>query len=138
MAEKNIGGRTFRVQPVLATQAILLQARLLKVVGPALSKLTVILDRGNADRSNTAAVDALTSIFSQSEPETVAVLIKDLVELAELRRPSGVYSHVDLDGDMSQYAKDIYPLLAFVLKEQFGSFFAGVPVFGSQPTQDSN
>lgn len=138
MAEKIINGRTFKVQPLLATDALVLQARLFKALGPAMQHFGEVMkghgegkseDEKNA--SNAAALSALASIFSQGEPQQIAQLIKDIVQVAQIRRPSGDYDHVDLDGDMTGNQKDLFPLILFVLREQFADFFSGLPVLGS-------
>jgi len=138
MAEKKINGRTFRVEPMLATDALVLQARLFKALGPAVAHFGDLMkglgkDKTEADeaKSNAAALASLASIFSQGEPEQIAKLIKDIAEVAQIRRESGDYDHVDLDGDMTGKAKDLFPLLLFVLKEQFTDFFQGLPGFGN-------
>lgn len=138
MAEKKINGRVFKTEPMLATQAMVLQARLLKVLGPGLSRLGEIFqgvgrDKSDEDkaRSNAAALAAFAEIFAQSKPEEVAHLVKDVAEIALIKRPSGEYHPVDFDGDMTGAQKDIIPLVVFVLREQFGDFFTGLPGLGS-------
>ncbi len=131
MAEKKIGGRVFSVGNVLATDAIRLQARLLKVVGGAVDRLPVILaGAGNAspeakEASQAAAVAALADIVSKCDPDEVTQLFADVAAMASIKRQSGAVEEVDLDGDFSDHKKDILPLIGFVLKEVLGDFFAG-------------
>lgn len=131
MAEKKIGDRVFVVGHVLATDAIRLQARLLKIIGGGVDRLPEILaGAGSAspeakEKSNAAAVAALTDILAKCDPEEVTKLITDIVSMAQIRRASGAVETVDLDGDLSQTKKDIIPLVGFVLKEVLGDFFAG-------------
>jgi hypothetical protein len=138
MAEKKINGRDFSCEPMRATEAMLLQARLLKLVGPALDRLGDVMkghgeDKSEADKaaSNNAAISALVGIFNNSNPVDVANLIRDVVQLAKIRSPSGSIDHVDMDSDMTGNLKDIIPLVVFVLREQFGYFFGGMPGLGS-------
>lgn len=136
MAEKKINGRTFKTEPLLATQALVLQARLFKAIGPAVSSFAALMkERSEAgavsDSAIKAGATALASIFTQSEPEQIAGLIKDIVEVAQIKRPSGVYENCDLDGDFTGYQKDLLPVAFFVLKEQFGDFFTGLPGIGN-------
>ena len=83
MAEKKIGGRTFRVSAVLATEAIKLQVRLMKVIGGAVDRLPVILagmgKKGETNpeakaASDAAAVAALADIFNKANPDEVAIV----------------------------------------------------------------
>lgn len=138
MAEKKINGRTFKTEPMLATQALVLQARLFKALGPAVSRIGDVMQGYGSDkteeqkqRSNMAAVAALTEIFTQSNPEDIAQLVKDVVEVAQIKRDSGNYDHCDLDGDFTGRQKDLIPVVAFVLREQFGDFFGGLPGLGT-------
>lgn len=141
MAEKKINGRTFKTEPMLATNAMVLQARLLKAVGPGLSRLGEIFQgvgpnksEEQKERSNAAALVAFAEIFAKSDPEEFARLVKDIIEIAMIRRPSGVYEHCDFDGDFTGHQKDILAVALFVLREQFGDFFSGLPALGSLGT----
>lgn len=126
MAEKKIGQKTYKVEPMLATEAIKLQARLLRVAGPALDKLPAILGgrkAGDEAASNAAAIAAFTDIFTRADPEEIMALVRDVCEVAMVRRPSGAYDPVSFDGDFTGNLKEIIPVAVFVLQEQFGDFF---------------
>lgn len=134
MAEKKIGGRTFRVGHVLATDAIKLQVRLLKVIGGGVDRLPTILagmgEKGKADpeakaASDAAAVAALADIFSKADADGVARLISDILSMAQLNNPSGAWEEVNIDQDFTQNKRDLFPVAAFVLQEVLGDFFAG-------------
>ncbi len=135
MAEKKINGRTFRVEAMLATDALILQARIFKMVGPLISQLGTVMKSGSVDGDSdakkmalgTAALAALSEMFSKSDPLEVARLVKDVVEVAQIRRESGAYDQCDFDGDFTKHAKDIMPVVVFVLQEQFSDFFLGLP-----------
>ena len=131
MAEKTIGGTTYKVDAMLATRAIVLQARLMRLLGGAIERLPQILSATSPNASdevrsaaNAAAISALTDIFTQSDPEEVAALVKDVVEIAMRLAPSGSYIKVDFDGDFTGKLGDVIPLCVFVLREQFGDFFS--------------
>jgi len=133
MAEKKFGGRTFRVVPMLATGAIVLQARVMAAAGPALSSLGDVFAGMDKDASedvrsaaNAAAIGAFARIFASAKPDELAGLIRDIVETAQIRRDSGDYHPVDFDGDFTDHPGDVYPVLVWVLREQFGPFFFGL------------
>ncbi len=139
MAEKKINGVEYKVDPLLATRALVLQARLLRAAGPLAAKLPGILAsrREGASIEERAAADtealvAITGIFEAIHPEELASLVKDIVEIAKVKRPSGSYDQVDLDGDFSGKLGDIIPVAVFVLKEQFGDFFSGALANGTR------
>ena len=141
VSERKINGRTFRVEPMLATRAIVMQARLFKLAGPAIERLPEILrgvgsNRSDEDReeANSHAIQAFADIFSKTDPEELTWMIKELAELAEVKRPSGDYDKVDFDGDFTGNGGDIVPLVVWVAQEQFGDFFSGLLAAGSQRT----
>lgn len=138
MSEKKINGRTFRVAPMLATKALVLQAKLFRIAGPAIARLPEIMaGYGTATEeqkahSNSAAISSFAAIFAESEPEELATIIKEVCELSQIQRTSGAYDKLDYDGDMTGHGADIIPLTVFILQEQFGDFFSGIPGLGSQ------
>lgn len=138
MAEKKIGTRTFKQEPLLATKAMVLQARLLRIAGPAMARLGDIFAGQGADKtkeqkdaSNVAAISAFASIFSNSDPDELAELMKDLTEVTMLKRANGEYGPTDFDGDFTGHAGDIIPVVVWVIREQFGDFFSGVLAIGN-------
>lgn len=130
MAEKKINGKTYKVEPLLATDAIRLKMRLVKAVGPALSRIPVIFAGFGAatpearEKSNEAAADALAEIIGGLDPDDATDLIKNIVEVAMIKRPSGSYEQVDLDGDFTGNLGEIITVATFVLQEQFGEVFS--------------
>lgn len=140
MAEKKINDRTFKVEPMLAMDALVLQARLFKALGPAMGSFSEVMkgrakpgetvDPAAEAASNSAALVALANIFAHGEPRQIAELIRDIVQIAQLKRPSGDYEQVDLDGDFTGKQKDMFPVILFVLREQFADFFSGLPGLG--------
>lgn len=133
MAEQNINDRTFKVQRMLATQALILQGRLLKAFGPAIAKLGDLLKSKSDEENGTtpAAMAALGEVFARLDPHEYASLVGDIIRVAQIRRANGVYMPADLDGDFSETPRDIIPVVMFVLKEQYGDFFKGLPGAGS-------
>lgn len=132
MAEKIINGRTFKVQRMLATQALILQGRLLKAFGPAISKLGELLKaRDDENGQAQAAMGALGEVFARLDPYEYAGLVGDIIKVAQIQRANGQYMPADLDGDFSESPGDILPIVFMVLQEQFGDFFKGLPGAGN-------
>lgn len=137
MAEKKINNTTYSVGVVLATDALLLKARLLKIVGNGAKELPAIL-RGRGDKaskeaqekSDAAATKALTDIFEAMQPDEYVKLISDIVGFAQVQRPSSQWEKCDLDGQFTQNKADLYPVVLFVLKEVFSDFFTGLAGIG--------
>jgi hypothetical protein len=139
MSEKKINGETYKVEPMLAEDAIILQARLMRVVGPAMSKLPAIIASRKDGATEEAkakgeaeAVAAITGIFANCDPKEIGSLIKDVVETAMILRPSKSYEQVDMNGDFTGKLGNVIPVVFFVLKEQFGDFFSGALASGTR------
>ncbi len=138
MAEKKINGREFQVGQVLATDAIKLQIRILKIIGGGVDRLPVILKGRGADateddkkQSDAAAVAAFTDIFAAADPDEMMKLVSDVVGMATIKRQSGAREQADLDGDFTEDKKSIFPLCIFVLQEVLGDFFTELRGNGS-------
>lgn len=138
MAEKKIKGATYKVEPMLALEAVKLQARLLKVLGGGIDRLPEVLAGAGSkatpeqkEKSNAAAVAAFTDIFVKGDPDEMANLVKDVVEVAMVKRPSGSYEQVDMDGDFTGNMGAMFQVVVFVLREVFGDFFTDVLANGN-------
>ena len=132
MAEMKIKGSTYKVEPLVATEAIRLQVRVLKVLGGALDRLPEILDSRGKDETafQKAAIAAFSDIFMKSNPDEITDLLKNIVEVAMILRPSKTYEQVDLDQDFTGKLDEAFELAVFVLREQFSAFFTDSLVSG--------
>lgn len=136
MAERKIAGRVFRVSPLPASEAIALYAELIAALGAAVHRLPAIIVSATADESeqnvmgDMVALAAITDIVKSATPGGCRDLIKRIVEVAQIQRPSGAYEPIDLDGDFTGRLNDIVEVVKFVLKEQYSDFFTGSGVNG--------
>lgn len=135
MAEKKIGSRVYSVGHVKATDAIKLKVRVLKIIGAGVDRLPEIIagmkndDAEKAAKSNAALIAALSDIFTRANPDEVADLMSDIISIAQFKKPSGNVENADIDGDFyDEFRKDIYPVVAFVLKEVLSDFFGGLDI----------
>jgi len=144
MAEITINNTQYRVTPLRATEALLLKAKVLKQAGAALGHLDAIMIAANGAQSatpaaiaerNAAAAKAFGNIFSSCDPKQLVELLKEICSVAMIMRPSGTWSKLDFDGDMSDRQNEIIPLVMFVLEEQFAGFFDGLPAVGNRSDQ---
>lgn len=141
MADQQINGRFFRVGDVLATEAIILQARIMRFIGPAVEKLPAIF-AGRGEKateaqkaaSDAAAIAAITEVFSKCDPKDVAALISDICEMAMVAEDrKGGHEQVIFDQHFQGREKaDIIPLVIFVLRETLGDFFSGAVGIGNR------
>lgn len=139
--EKKINGETFRYTPILATESLKLRIKILQILGGAIDRLPAILKGANPrateeekEAANAAGVAAFADIFAKADPDRTTALIKEIVEIAEIKRPSG-YDQVQMDLDFTENPDALIPVVVFVLKEIFGNFSAGVQGAGLQNLQ---
>lgn len=139
MAERKIRGMEIKVDRPLATEALRLQARLMRAAGGVADQLPDLIGALRSAQSEEAKqavgvkfIGVLTGVFEGLEPDEYARLVGDIVGLARLKRPSGAYEVMDLDGDFTEDFGAIIPVVAFVLKEVFGDFFSAAPGSGSR------
>lgn len=127
MSEKKIGDRFFKAGDALATRAIKLQVRLVKLLGPAIDNLAVIFGAGSEAESDAAAIKAIGDIAERIDPDDMVDLIQDIFEFGMISYTGkGDWSPIDIDLEFSgANAKDLFPALVFVLAETLGDFFSG-------------
>lgn len=130
MAEKKINGRVFRTSQLTAGQAIELYSEVVGFLGPAAGQLPYILF-GAAEGGEEGVIlkdAALLAAFGQIVNTKGAKAIRELaarvVSMAEVQRPSGDYSELDIDADFDDPTEAI-AVVIFVLGEHFRPFFAG-------------
>lgn len=139
MAEKKIAGMTIKVDRPLATQALKLQARLVRAAGALVDKFPALvasrkqsLSPEETAKIEAEALAAIVDIFNRLSPDEYADLVGEIVGIAQIQRPSGAYDHMDLDGDFSLNLGAIIPVALFVLQETFGDFFAAATASGTR------
>lgn len=115
MAEKKIGKDTFRVQPLPASRAVELGARLIRVAGPAIAELR--------DGGEEAFARALSSLSRTMDPKEVTNLIVEMAEQAEISH-EGSYMPVIFDQHFTGRLQDAFQLVAFVVQTEFGDFLS--------------
>lgn len=142
MAEKKIGGRLFRVEPLLATDAWALRFRLLQIIdetaiGKIQQGLRGLGGASDEDRAKAgmAMFSVISGILSKADPREMAGLLKDLCEIAMIQRPSKVYEPIYFDVDFQGQGREAIELAAFVIGEQFGELFPAAPARGTSRTQ---
>lgn len=139
MAEKRLSdGSLYRVDKVLATKALVLKARLLKILGGAVDRLPAIMEgRGENAKgeektaSDAAAIAALGDIIVRIDPVDVVNIMAEIISYGQIQ-PQGEsgWQRADIDGHFTDRQGDLYPVVIFTLREIFGGFFTGFPATG--------
>lgn len=141
MAEKKIGNRYYRAGNALATDALKLQFKLLALIGPAVDKLPAIFagrdPKATVEQkaaSDAAALQAIMAMFQQSgEDEWVAFIERTLTLGKIAHDPKGNWDDIILDVEfVGDNAKDLFPVVAFILREVLGDFISGALASGFQ------
>jgi hypothetical protein len=130
MAEKKIADRTYKCEPLLLKPSLALKFKLMKLLAPGLELLPAILSNLQGDeaakiKANQDAISAIKSVLDGLEFDEAYDLMREVVEVAKVKRASGHYEPVDFEGDFSGVReKEIVPVMLFVLREQFADFFS--------------
>jgi hypothetical protein len=107
-----------------------------KMFGPAISRLPAIFaglgagDEAAKARANGEALAAFGEVVAQCEPKAAAALVRDIVQVAQIKRPSGMYEHPDFNVDFRGKLGKAREIALWVLREQFGDLFPGAPANG--------
>lgn len=131
MAERKLNGKTYKVDPLPAGDALELYTDLMRFIGLAAGKLPAIVlaahsaDEGQNLMADVTALSALADVLKQTTSSEVRAFIQRVTEIAMIMPPSGQYRRVDLDGDFTGRLGELLPLVRFVLEVQFGDFFPG-------------
>jgi hypothetical protein len=133
MAEREIQGIEWRVEQPLAEKAVDLQLRFLQVFGAGLDRLPMIFagfdENATAEERQAgaaAAIAALGDIFVKGNRAEIMDLFKAALSHAQIRRPSGAWSKVNMNGDFTGNLSLLYHVVLFVLQEVLGPFFAEI------------
>ncbi|MCA0345314.1 MAG: hypothetical protein LCH99_37190 [Proteobacteria bacterium] len=131
MAEKKIGGKVWRIEPMTAVDALKLYADIMRIVTPAAGRLPAIifaLSTGDEEKAmaDVAALSAISDILARTSSEQIADITRTIVESAEVSVDGGKsYIPVDIDVEFTGALPDLIPVAKFVLEEQFRDFFIG-------------
>ena len=143
MAEKKIADRVYRCEPLLLKPSLALKFKMMKLLAPGLGLLPDIISNMQGDQAaqvqaNKDAISALTSILEGLEFDDAYELMREVTEVAKVKRASGHYEPVDFEGDFSGVReKEIIPVMLFVLREQFADFFSEALEAGRQGAADA-
>ncbi|MEJ8308607.1 phage tail assembly chaperone [Agrobacterium larrymoorei] len=131
MADRKIDGVEYHVDHLPAVEAIQLYADILRILGPAASRLPAIIlslqaeSEGQRYMADAAALAALSDILSRATSEELTDLLSRIVRVAKIKRPSGSYEDTDIDGDFTGRLGKLPALVKYVLEVQFSDFFPG-------------
>lgn len=131
MAEKKIGGREYRTEPLTAREAVALYTDIMRVGSLAAEKLpAIIVAFGNPDTqtgdamADVAALAAIGDILRKTSTDVVMELLDRILGAAQIRQDSGTYLKCEVDhfsGDLGT----MFPVVKFVLQVQYADFFTG-------------
>lgn len=119
--EKEIDGSTYSVTQMTARRALRMQARLLKLLGPAASALFVAAtkDLKSADDSIPKAIAYLGENLDE---KTFDSLVMEL--MAGVRKDNHELTPATIDMEFAGDLNTLFLVLKFVLEVNFGDFFS--------------
>ncbi|WP_019997253.1 phage tail assembly chaperone [Aureimonas ureilytica] len=131
MAEKRFGSITYKTDALPAREALKLWYRLIKALGPAVERLPEIFaglssgDEAAKAKANASAIAAIMSILNGMDEDRMMALLDDILAAAMLKRPSGSWDKLEVE-DFEAKLSDVFPVAAWIVREQFGDFFSGL------------
>lgn len=118
--EKVIGSSNYAVTQLPARRALRLQAKLVKLLGPAVS--TIFVATGDLDSADQSIPKAITALASQLDDKTFDQLILDLLQ-GQVRKNGKEITEQVLDLEFAGNLNELFLVLSFVLEVNFGDFF---------------
>lgn len=118
--EKQIGNSVYMVTQLPARRALKLQAKLLKLLGPAASEifLAAAKDIDNADRSIPKAISLLVS---ELDDKTFDSFIMEM--LVGVRKDGMELNEKTADLEFAGKLNELFLVIQYVLEVNFGDFF---------------
>jgi Phage tail assembly chaperone protein, TAC len=118
-----VNGNTYLYIQLSPSEALPLQMKISKIIGPAIAHLMQHLtgDNRSDNEAGIAIAGAFSEIFSDCDPEELTKLIKTVVVRV---RKNG--KHVVFDEDFQDDLELLYRLFFWALKVNFGNFIKGV------------
>lgn len=130
MADETFNGRKYQTHQLPARDAIALYLDIMRVAGSGVSKIPALLaavmspdDRRN-ELADLAALQAVAEILRQTPTATIQDLMHRLLQSAEIMGESGNFRKVTID-EFSGDLESLFPVLRWLMREQFGDFFTG-------------
>jgi hypothetical protein len=118
--EKTINGSSYSVTQLPARRALRLQAKLVKLLGPAVS--TIFVASGDLDNADQSIPKAIAALASQLDDKSFDQLVLDLLQ-GQARKNGKEINEAVLDMEFAGNLNELFLLLAFVLEVNFGDFF---------------
>lgn len=118
--EKVISGSNYAVTQLPARRALRLQAKLVKLLGPAVS--TIFVATGDLDNADQSIPKAITALATQLDDKTFDQLVLDLLQ-GQVRKNGKEITEQVLDLEFAGKLNELFLVLAFVLEVNFGDFF---------------
>lgn len=115
-----INGRAYSYTQLPATKSLILKYSLAGIIGSAVTDIIPYLGKSKNEQTK-AFGDAMVKIFSNNEPEEIVALIKKVMVPAFCDG-----ERIDIDKHFTGEASEMYQVLLWILKQEYGDFFTGV------------
>ncbi|CTQ67117.1 phage tail assembly chaperone [Roseibium alexandrii] len=131
MPEKKIAGAEYRVEPLAAKDAYLLLTEIIRLAGPGAKHLPGLMailsttDPKERFLADVAAFAACSEVINVHGASAFVDLKQRVISNAQVKRPSGIYDHLDLEDDFCGDLETAEKVFDFVMEVQFGNFSAG-------------
>ena len=126
--EIDLNGNKYTVTQMTARNAIKMQARLMRLLGPAASAIFVAAAK-DLKTADDAIPTAITYLVQQLDEKTFENLVMDLMH--GVRKNNYEMSPQSIDVEFSGDLNTLFLLLKFILEVNFGDFFSEGGIFKS-------
>lgn len=116
---KEINGASYYCRQWPASKSLLMKLKLINMFGASFAALAKLA----TDSREGALQDAVGSLFSQADPETVLAMMREVVSSAT--RDGERITNANFDDVYSDNLLEFYQAFAFVLGVNYASFFGG-------------
>jgi len=119
--ELELNGSTYLVTEMTARRALRMQARLLKLLGPAASAIFLAAAK-DVDSADDSIPNAITHLVDQLDEKSFESLVMELMQ--GVRKDNMELTPAIIDLEFAGDLNSLFLVLKFILEVNFGSFFS--------------
>jgi len=132
--EKVIGTSNYMITQLPARRALRLQAKLLKLIGPAFSHLFVNAS-SDAENADKALPKAISLFLAELDDKTFDVFVMEMLQ--GVRKDGHELTNSTVDSEFSGNLNELFLVIQNVLEVNFGDFLAEGGILKSLMNQDN-
>lgn len=133
--EKIIGNSNYMVTQLPARRALKLQAKLLKLIGPAFSHLFINASN-DIDSADKALPKAVTMLLNELDDKTFDTFVMEMLQ--GVRKDGHELTNSTVDSEFSGNLNELFLVIQYVLEVNYGDFLAERGILKSLMNPEKN